>query len=166
MIVLSILIALLTVVAIFIPILGGYLTVVPGLLTLFLPGRHTIFAAVISGVNIIDVLFMSPILRSNASMGLHNHDYKWATIYVGIVIFHAVAGLFVYFKSRRSRDRDQAGRAARSRGISPQGAVIGSIPVGFSDSETLAEPLRIPDTTPVATSIASGTRNRSPGSGK
>ncbi|MBF0348078.1 MAG: hypothetical protein HQL81_10465, partial [Magnetococcales bacterium] len=97
----SILITLLSLVIIFIPVLGGYLTLIPGILTLLLPGRLHVMALVIAAINIINVLFMSPILRTNAIIGMERHDYKWVVIFMGLALFHGVAALVVHFRHAR-----------------------------------------------------------------
>ncbi|MBF0139241.1 MAG: hypothetical protein HQL74_03060 [Magnetococcales bacterium] len=106
MIALALLILILSVATIFIPILGGYLTIIPGIFTLFLPGGYHIVALLISGLNIANILFMSPLLLTNAALGMQNHDGKWALVYVGIAIFHGLVALFIHFKYLRLRKKE------------------------------------------------------------
>lgn len=98
MIAISVLLVIISLVLIFIPVLGGYLTLIPGTLTLLLPRRLYHVAMIISGINVINILFMSPILRTNATVGLEHHDYKWAAIFIGIALFHGSIAIVTYFK--------------------------------------------------------------------
>lgn len=98
MIALSVLLVVLSLVLIFIPVLGGYLTLISGTLVLFLPPRLYRVAMAISGINVINILFMSPILRTNATVGLELHDYKWAALFLGIALFHGSVAIVSYFK--------------------------------------------------------------------
>ncbi|MEO5326629.1 MAG: hypothetical protein H7829_00115 [Magnetococcus sp. THC-1_WYH] len=98
MVAISVLLVIFSLVFIFIPVLGGYLTLIPGTLTLFLPPRLYRVAMAISGINVINILFMSPILRTNATVGLEHHDYKWAALFLGIALFHGSVATISYFK--------------------------------------------------------------------
>ncbi|MBF0109430.1 MAG: hypothetical protein HQL76_09655 [Magnetococcales bacterium] len=95
---LAILIALISLALVFIPLLGGYLTLIPGLLTLLLPGRLHWAALAIGGMNVINILFLSPILRTNAVVGVEHRDYKWAIIYLGLALFQGIVALVVHFR--------------------------------------------------------------------
>ncbi|MBF0433897.1 MAG: hypothetical protein HQL77_00835 [Magnetococcales bacterium] len=105
MIALILLNVILAIASIFIPILGGYLTIISGILTLFFPGRHYILALFISGLNLANILFMSPFLRTNAAIAMQYHDGKWVLAYVGIAVFHGIVALFIYFKYLRLRKK-------------------------------------------------------------
>lgn len=147
MIALTLLNVILAVAAIFIPILGGYLTILPGFLTLFLPGRYHLWALVISGLNMTNILFMSPLLRANAAISMQNHDSKWAVLYVGIAMFHGIVAIFVRFKYLRLRKKEErvSKKIAKKRprkAIGPE-----EIPPGFSfdgSDPKLATPKSMP----------------------
>ncbi|HIJ84551.1 MAG TPA: hypothetical protein HPQ00_10150 [Magnetococcales bacterium] len=165
----SILIVILTTAMIFIPILGGYLTLIPGGLTLFLPGRLRTMALIACGINIINVLFMSPILRTNATIGLQHQDYKWAAIFLGIALFHGMVAIVVHFKHVRGKNKSTQTVTPTATQPQPVPSAVVTKPAPQSTPATPVAPKSKPEASTTSLSHAkkiTETKPAAPSSGK
>lgn len=87
------------VLVIFVPLLGGYLSVFASLMAVFVRGRGFYLAMAASIINLVNVLFLSPILRINAVEAVRHKDYKWGVMFIMLGLLHAGAGLIIYFRN-------------------------------------------------------------------
>jgi hypothetical protein len=83
---------------IFIPFIGGYLTIVSGIMAIFIRVSYLWIALGVVIGNILNVLIFSPILKSNASGAIQAGDYKWAVFFIGLTVIQAVVGLVVFYR--------------------------------------------------------------------
>ncbi|MBF0446978.1 MAG: hypothetical protein HQL67_02135 [Magnetococcales bacterium] len=81
-----------------IPLFGGYLTLVTGVMACFIKVRQVWLAITVVGINILNVLMFSTLLRANAAGGIQVGDYKWAVFFIGLAVFQVAVGLAVFFR--------------------------------------------------------------------
>ncbi|MBF0191145.1 MAG: hypothetical protein HQL99_08445 [Magnetococcales bacterium] len=100
----GVLILLMALVLVPVPLLGGYLTVLPGFLAFFV-GRSGAPAALVAvGVNAVHVLFWSDFIRFNATTGLRDGVYLPTVIYVGLVMLQVASGLVIGWRHYFGRE--------------------------------------------------------------
>ncbi|MBF0271557.1 MAG: hypothetical protein HQL98_05700 [Magnetococcales bacterium] len=108
-------ILLISFVLVLVPLLGGYLTVLPGVLAFFV-GRASAPAALIGvGINAVHLLFLSDFIRFNAMAGLRDGIYRPTLIYVGLVLVQVASGLVIGWRHYFGRE-DWAEDADSNRG--------------------------------------------------
>ncbi len=100
MIVLAVVALLFSISLIFLPILGGYLTPLPTAMVFWLRGRGYGPALATVGVNLLNVLLFSPILRQNVLIGFQKGDVKWTFIFLLLIGLQLAAGWFLFTRNR------------------------------------------------------------------
>ncbi len=102
--VLGIISMIFAIVAIFVPIVGAYLTIVCGLLAAFSAGEGITFGLVAIGINILNIIFLSPSLWVMAGMSDVDNDILlgMGIVFIGVQII-ALIVLFWIHKSWKKK---------------------------------------------------------------
>ncbi|MBF0339586.1 MAG: hypothetical protein HQL95_01315 [Magnetococcales bacterium] len=106
-------ILVISVLLVFVPLAGGYLTALPGLLALFIGRAGARWAMIGVAINAAHVLFLSDFLRFNAASGLRDGIWRPVVIYVGLVLLQVVAGLLLGFRHFGGEDASVSGEESR-----------------------------------------------------
>jgi hypothetical protein len=83
---------------VFIPFFGAYLTLLSGVMALYLPTGYTLFGVVSILINLVNILAFSPLLRANATGAVQVGDYKWAILFITITLIQTGIGLRVFYR--------------------------------------------------------------------
>ncbi|MBF0428159.1 MAG: hypothetical protein HQL94_04490 [Magnetococcales bacterium] len=82
----------------FIPMLGGYLTLIPALIGVWTGKKGAIYVMIGVFLNGLHVLLFSDFIRFNAVTGIHHGKYLPAVIYIGLALAQVVVGLILWFR--------------------------------------------------------------------
>ncbi|MBF0212860.1 MAG: hypothetical protein HQM00_04745 [Magnetococcales bacterium] len=115
MVVLGVVVVVISLLLLFVPLVGGYLTVLPGLLALLVGRSGAKWALIGVGINGIHVLFLSDFIRFNAMSGIRDRVYLPVLIYIGLALLQVVAGLVLGFRQVAGSE-GVGGTGASSRG--------------------------------------------------
>lgn len=94
----GILVLLLSIMLMFIPLFGGYFTLVPGLMTLFVGRAGALYALIGVAINGVHLLFMSDFMRFNAASGVRDGIYRPVLLYVGLVFLQVAAATWIGYR--------------------------------------------------------------------
>lgn len=95
---------LLSLVMIFLPVMGAYGTPLPGLMAAMAFGRGFTMGMAALLINLVNVLFLSPILWLSKNAGLEHDDLTPMLVLIGLAVFQVVCGVvLILLHRRRSR---------------------------------------------------------------
>ncbi|MEO5347585.1 MAG: hypothetical protein H7834_14600 [Magnetococcus sp. YQC-9] len=106
-------ILVMSIVLVFVPLVGGYATLLLGVVALFVRGPGVKPALIGVGVNALHVLFLSDFIRFNATSGLRDGVWTPVVIYVGLILVQLAAGIVLGWR------RYGASTGSVAQGIGP-----------------------------------------------
>ncbi|GAB0056448.1 hypothetical protein SIID45300_00756 [Candidatus Magnetaquicoccaceae bacterium FCR-1] len=106
----------LSVLLVFVPLVGGYGTLVPGVLAFLARGTGLMPALAGVGINGIHLLFFSDFLRFNAASGMRDGVWTPVVIYVLLILVQLGAGILLGMRRFLPVASDQRSGAGPSRG--------------------------------------------------
>lgn len=104
---------------VYIPFVGGYLTILPALMAVVAGPRGVVFALGTIVINVIHLLFLSPLLHRGALTSLEYGNRRPLLILSGLVGMQLLAGVVCLFRYQRSRRGTR--KPDRSERSEPQG---------------------------------------------
>lgn len=78
---------------IFVPIFGGYLTIITALMVNFIRTEHLWLACASVVINTINILTLSPLLKANATGGVKAGDHQWAIYFIILLVVQIIFGI-------------------------------------------------------------------------
>ncbi|MBF0627234.1 MAG: hypothetical protein HQL91_03345 [Magnetococcales bacterium] len=109
---LGIAIGVMSVLLLFVPLVGGYLTVLPGVLAFFVGRAGAVAALVGVVINAGHVLLLSDFIRFNATAGIRAGVYRPAMIYVGLALLQVAAGVVIVHRHLAAASGGTGSKAA------------------------------------------------------
>lgn len=106
----------LSVLLVFVPLVGGYGTLVPGLLSFLVRGAGLMAALVGVGINGVHLLFFSDFIRFNAASGMRDGVWTPVVVYVVLMLVQLGAGTLLGMRRFLPAAPDQRPGAGPSRG--------------------------------------------------
>ncbi|MBF0368105.1 MAG: hypothetical protein HQL52_01505 [Magnetococcales bacterium] len=92
---------ILAIILIFVPILGGYLVVIPALFAALAGGAGFTPGMVALLLNLVNLLFLSPVMVMNVTGGIKAGDSLPLLIFGGLILIQVVAGVILWSRKRK-----------------------------------------------------------------
>ncbi|MBF0613696.1 MAG: hypothetical protein G8237_10225 [Magnetococcales bacterium] len=102
--ILGFLVLLMAVGLVFVPLFGGYLTAISGVLAFFVRRAGAEMALVSVLISAVHVLFGSEFIRFNAVVGMQEGVYRPVVVYVGLALLQVAAGVVIAWRHLVARD--------------------------------------------------------------
>ncbi len=94
----GVLVLIVSILLFFIPLFGGYFTIIPAILAIFVGRKGALYALIGVILNGIHVMMLSDFIRFNAVSGIQQHNYVPAAIYIGLSLLQVIAGVVIWFR--------------------------------------------------------------------
>lgn len=81
------------------PLFGVYLTLIPLAMAVWVRDRGVVPAALTIASNLFNIT-LSPVLRTNAFVGLERGEVKWMVFFLGLIGLHLLAATLLFLRNR------------------------------------------------------------------
>jgi hypothetical protein len=88
------------------PFFGGYLTLVTLLSAFFIREHYLGLTITILIINLLNLLLFSPLLKANATGAIQAGDYKWAIMYLALILLQIIVGVLIFHRYLENRRED------------------------------------------------------------